>query len=64
MLDIHSHTFLSDEQIKEKAGSIFASAGSSNTSEKYTHIPTNKIIEDMKLLKKLKHERIKVSKNT
>jgi len=50
MLDIHSHTFLSDEQIKEKAGSIFASAGSSNTSEKYTHIPTNKIIEDMKLL--------------
>ena len=50
MLDIKSQEFLTKEQIKEKANSIFATKGAHNTSEKYTHIPTFKIIEDMELL--------------
>jgi len=50
MLDIKSQTFLTKEQIKEKANSIFAEKGASNTSEKYSHIPTHKVIEDMEVL--------------
>ena len=50
MLNIKSQEFLSKEQIKEKANSIFAAKGSHNTSEKYSHIPTHKIIDDMELL--------------
>lgn len=42
--------FLTKEEIKEKAKSIFAIKGAENTSEKYSHIPTYKIIEDMELL--------------
>ena len=50
MLDINSNTFLTKEQIKSKANSIFTDKGASHTSEKYLHIPTFKIIEDMELL--------------
>lgn len=50
MLDIQSQTFLTKEQIKEKAKSVFAEKGASTTSEKYSHIPTFKIIEDMEVL--------------
>lgn len=50
MLDLKTNVFLTMEQIQEKAKSIFAEKGSSNTSEKYSHIPTNKIIEDMSKL--------------
>lgn len=50
MLNIKSQEFLTKEQIKEKANSIFAEKGASNTSEKYSHIPTYKVIEDMELL--------------
>jgi hypothetical protein len=50
MLDINSQKFLTKEQIKEKANSIFAVKGAQNTSERYAHIPTYKIIEDMELL--------------
>lgn len=50
MLDIKSQEFLTKEQIKDKAKSIFAEKGSETTSEKYSHIPTYKIIEDMELL--------------
>ena len=50
MLDINSNTFLSKEQIKSKANSIFAVKGAENTSQHYSHIPTFKIIEDMELL--------------
>jgi len=42
--------FLTKEEIKEVAKSVFASKGAENTSEKYSHIPTFKIIEDMELL--------------
>jgi hypothetical protein len=47
MLDIKSQEFLNEGQIREKANSIFADKGASHTSEKYSHIPTYKIIEDM-----------------
>lgn len=47
MLDLKSQEFLTEGQIKEKANSIFASKGADRTSEKYSHIPTFKIIEDM-----------------
>jgi len=50
MLNIQSQEFLTKEQIKEKANSIFAIKGANNTSERYAHIPTYKIIEDMEVL--------------
>jgi hypothetical protein len=42
--------FLTKEEIKETAKSVFAIAGGAGTSEKYSHIPTYQIIEDMELL--------------
>jgi len=50
MIDLKNNTFLTKEQIKEKAQSVFATSGAGHTSEKYSHIPTFKIIEDMELL--------------
>lgn len=50
MLDLNQTKFLTKEEIQNKAKSIFATKGASNTSEKYSHIPTFKIIEDMELL--------------
>ena len=42
--------FLTKEEIKEVAKSVFTTAGAEGTSEKYSHIPTFQIIEDMELL--------------
>ena len=42
--------FLTKEEIKDKAKSVFAAKGAEGTSEKYAHIPTFKIIEDMEVL--------------
>jgi hypothetical protein len=50
MLDLQNTQFLTKEQIQSKAGSVFTTHGSQNTSEKYTHIPTAKVVEDMELL--------------
>lgn len=50
MLNLKSQEFLTKEQIKQKATSVFAEKGASTTSEKYSHIPTYKIIEDMEVL--------------
>lgn len=50
MLDLKNNTFLTTEEIKEKANSIFATQGAESTSEKYSHISTANVIEDMKLL--------------
>ena len=50
MLNIKSQEFLTLEEVKQKAPSVFAAKGASNTSEKYSHIPTFKIIEDMEKL--------------
>ena len=50
MLNLQTNEFLTTEQIKEKAKSVFAEKGSTNTSTKYSHIPTHQIIDDMSKL--------------
>jgi len=47
MLDLSKDGFLSTNQIKEKAKSVFTDTAGPGTSEKFTHIPTHKVIEDM-----------------
>jgi len=42
--------FMTNEQIKEKAPSVFSESPSPEVSKHYTHIPTTKVIEDMRTL--------------
>ena len=41
---------LSKEQVKQVAPSVFTKTGSSNVSEKYSHIPTERVMDDMSAL--------------
>jgi len=50
MLDLQNDGFLSTSQIKERAKSVFTDKAGPSTSEKFTHIPTHKVIEDMEQL--------------
>ena len=50
MLNIQNTQFLTKSEIRQKASSIFTAQGSPTTSEKYAHIPTDRIIDDMELL--------------
>jgi hypothetical protein len=50
MLDIQNTKFLTESEIKERAKSIFTDKGAPGTSEKYAHISTKQIIDDMKQL--------------
>jgi hypothetical protein len=50
MLNIESNTFLTESEIKDKAKSIFTAKGAPGTSEKYAHISTFQIIQDMEKL--------------
>ena len=50
MLDYTSSNFKSLEELKEIAPSIFTTKGAESTSDKYTHIPTDRVIQDMELL--------------
>jgi hypothetical protein len=50
MLNLKNSDFLSKEEIKSKAPSVFTSTAAQGVSEKYTHIPTSNVIEDMDLL--------------
>jgi hypothetical protein len=50
MLSIDSKDFLSKEQIKNQAPSVFTKTASANVSDAYTHIPTSRVIEDMEKL--------------
>jgi hypothetical protein len=50
MLNIESNTFLNETEIREKAKSIFTAKGAPGTSEKYAHISTFQIIQDMEKL--------------
>jgi hypothetical protein len=50
MLDIEKNTFLNESQIREQAKSIFTTKGAPGTSEKYAHISTFQIIQDMEKL--------------
>src|SRR6056300_1065372 len=49
MLDIKQN-FISKDQVRKQAPSIFTAKGAPETSEKYSHIPTDKIIDDMEAL--------------
>ena len=50
MLNYTNSEFKSLEELREIAPSIFTKVGSENTSDKYTHIPTDQVIKDMELL--------------
>lgn len=50
MLNVNAMTPLSNEQIRSKASSIFQNKGSHKMSDKYVHIPTSRVIEDMNKL--------------
>jgi hypothetical protein len=50
MLDIQNTKFLTESEIKERAKSIFTEKGAPGPSEKYAHISTKQIIDDMKVL--------------
>ena len=47
MLDLSKDGFLTTSEIKNKAKSVFTEKAGPGTSEKFTHIPTHKVIEDM-----------------
>jgi hypothetical protein len=47
MLDLSKDGFLSTNEIKERAKSIFTETAGPSVSSKFTHIPTFKVIEDM-----------------
>ena len=47
MLDLSKDGFLTMSEIKERASSIFSTTAAPTVSDKFTHIPTNKVIEDM-----------------
>lgn len=50
MLDLQKVEFMSKEEMNQIAPSIFTMKPSSDVTEKYTHIPTEKVIDDMELL--------------
>ena len=50
MLDLNASKFLSKKELSEMAPSIFTMTPSTEVSEKYTHIPTEQVIDDMELL--------------
>ena len=50
MLDLEKSEFLSDAQIAEQAPCVFSEKASAEVSKHYTHIPTSKVINDMRTL--------------
>jgi hypothetical protein len=50
MINLQNSQFKSLEQLQQIAPSIFTTKGSNSTSERYAHIPTYKVINDMELL--------------
>jgi hypothetical protein len=50
MLDINNGQFKTQDELKKLAPSIFTKKGSDSTSEKYIHISTDRVIQDMKTL--------------
>ncbi len=49
-LDLSNTAFLGKAEIKERASSVYTTTGAPDTSEKYSHIPTDRIIHDMEAL--------------
>ena len=58
--------FLSNEQIREVAPTVFAEKPADNVSKHYTHIPTAQVLEDMKKLgwEVVDAQQVKARKNT
>ena len=50
MLDLKNDGFLNKTEIKERAKSVFTDKAGPGTSDKFTHIPTHKVIDDMEKL--------------
>jgi len=50
MLNLESAKFMSKDAIKNAAPSVFTLTPSNEVSDKYTHIPTEKVIDDMESL--------------
>ena len=50
MVDLEKTTFLTDAEIKEQCPSVFTMEPSNEVSKHYTHIPTTKVINDMRTL--------------
>lgn len=50
MLDTKSMEFLTAQEIKNRAASIYTMTSASHLSANYTHIPTSQVIEDMEKL--------------
>jgi len=50
MLDLNSSKYLSKDELREIAPSIFSTKPSPEVSKKYSHIPTDRLIDDMELL--------------
>jgi len=50
MLNYQNTEFKSLEELKQTTPSIFTKNGSSSTSDKYSHIPTDTVIKDLELL--------------
>lgn len=50
MLDLSKDSFLTNEQIKKIAPSVFTATAASSVSQHYTHIPTSVIVDDMRQL--------------
>jgi len=47
MLDLNNKDFLTTSEIRQRANSIFTETAAPTVSDKFTHIPTHKVIEDM-----------------
>ena len=65
LANLNTMEVLSKEQIKQVASSVFTKHGSDNVSEKYSHIPTEQVIDDMEVLgwKVVEAKEVKARKN-
>ena len=50
MLNLSTDNFLTLDEVKQRAKSIFTETAAPTVSDKFTHIPTFKVIEDMEQL--------------
>ena len=50
MLNLSTDSFLTLDEVKQRAKSIFTATAAPTVSDKFTHIPTNRVIEDMEQL--------------
>ena len=50
LLSLNNTNFLNESQIKSKAPSVYTKQGFEDLSNKYTHIPTSRVVEDMESL--------------